>query len=967
MADIGTIKGRAELDTSGFTKGLTAATGGLGSFSKQMAATTLGMVGAGSIQAVLSKVTQGVKASVQSFVNFEAKMAEVSTLVDTSKTNMSELERGVVNLSKKYGEDADGLATALYQTISAGIDAADSIKFLDAATKAAIGGVTDTETAVNALTSVINAYGMSADDVSEVSDSLFTTIKLGKTTMAELSGVIGRVAPIAASAGVKLDEMNNALATMTLAGLSTDEAGTSVRAMLVSLIKPTDQAMKAAEALNIELGVKGIKAAGGFAEYMSELREKTGGSTEALAELFPNVRALNGVLTLTGGGFEKLNNNIDEYNDKLGAAETATNKMLETSKVTWGQIGQQLKEWGRSVGEHVLEPLGKVIKLHRDLEEAKMKGPGVHYNELMKKENKSREEWYELLVEIKAKEIELTELRDKTEGQNEGFTKNVEARIANEQKKFKIAKNYYDLKVSEEAMESDKAKAQAERDKVEQERMRKRQKEAEERLKKLKKDQEDEEKKDKEKANRVKELAELEVEVAEETHKVRVGNINAEIEALDELAESDKLSENEKLEYKLLASWKRKDLADSEKEHALRMLSILKEQKVKDAKGDQEMLNKIEEWYKTASHSIAEDWKQRVAKELKIEAEITGDINKNLWENWKKEVHESFELWKKELKSGSTKAWGDLVKNGTNEILAIGDAFGILSEEASMNIQNFGNVITATLTGGPVAGALAGLKAIGSAITSAGEKSKEAAKQERDAAEAAKTAGRAFLKAAGKEDVRTMSITEIGEFMEGIKGDQARMVAVGGRDAMESSEYKQLQKMWEDALETVVARRLELGQMTPEQAAAAGFTGVTATNVYSQALSPFEAKSWDQARSIVEKMLDDEKIDETVYKNWLKALATKFINEVRPQDYIDIMAMAKGGIVTAPTIAMLGENNKKEAVIPLEDTNRLKEIFGGIGGTLDVNVNVTGDTDSAQEVGEVVGDRVETLLKSKGF
>ena len=56
---------------------------------------------------------------------------------------------------------------------------------------------------------------------------------------------------------------------------------------------------------------------------------------------------------------------------------------------------------------------------------------------------------------------------------------------------------------------------------------------------------------------------------------------------------------------------------------------------------------------------------------------------------------------------------------------------------------------------------------------------------------------------------------------------------------------------------------------------------------------------------------------------------------------VSIPRLAKGGIVSTPTLAMMGENNKKEAVVPLERNlewrdaiaDKIIERIGALGGS----------------------------------
>lgn len=60
---------------------------------------------------------------------------------------------------------------------------------------AAVGGVTELETAVDGITSVVNAYGDDVLSAAEASDLMFTAVKLGKTDFTQLSASLFNVIP----------------------------------------------------------------------------------------------------------------------------------------------------------------------------------------------------------------------------------------------------------------------------------------------------------------------------------------------------------------------------------------------------------------------------------------------------------------------------------------------------------------------------------------------------------------------------------------------------------------------------------------------------------------------------------------------------------------------------------------------------------------------------------------------------
>lgn len=73
--------------------------------------------------------------------------------------------------------------------------------------------------------------------------------------------------------------------------------------------------------------------------------------------------------------------------------------------------------------------------------------------------------------------------------------------------------------------------------------------------------------------------------------------------------------------------------------------------------------------------------------------------------------------------------------------------------------------------------------------------------------------------------------------------------------------------------------------------------------------------------------------------------------------------MAKGGVVTSPTLAMIGEGSMNEAVVPLPDGRRIPvEMSGGGQGSLTVQVNMGGVTISSDVDKEAFFQELETRL-----
>ncbi len=229
------------MDSSQFrsgAKGILARFGAMSVASKTLA---IGIIGIGV--AAIAGFSKAIKAASE----FEDAFNEVRTLIDESTTDTKALSKEVLRLAKAVGRPPEEVSRGLYQVISAGVtDAADAMFVLEVATKASIAGLTDQFTAVDAITTILNAYQLEISEATDVADLMFNAVKEGKLTFSDLASNIGVVASSAALAGVGFDEITAALATLTKGGQSTEESVTALNQLLIQSIKIDGDAAGAA-------------------------------------------------------------------------------------------------------------------------------------------------------------------------------------------------------------------------------------------------------------------------------------------------------------------------------------------------------------------------------------------------------------------------------------------------------------------------------------------------------------------------------------------------------------------------------------------------------------------------------------------------------------------------------------------------------------------------------------------------
>lgn len=315
----------------------------------------------------IAKIVEFGDASVQAANQFNKGMKEVFTLLPgISKQSMSAMTNDVKEFSKEMGTLTSETVPALYQALSAGVSQDSVFDFLETANKAAIGGVTNLETAVDGLSSVVNAYGEGTVSASKASDLMFTTVKLGKTTFEELSSSLYNVVPTAVGAGVAFEDVSAALAAMTAQGIPTSVATTQLRQAIVELSKSGTETDK----IFRQIAGKGFTdfiAEGNNIQQAFQLLEQYASDTNVgVNDLFGSVEAGNAVLALTGQGTEKFTQSMSEMREAIGATDAAFKTMEEDPGRKWDRIVAAAEVAQINIGNVLIDKLLPIMEWVQD-------------------------------------------------------------------------------------------------------------------------------------------------------------------------------------------------------------------------------------------------------------------------------------------------------------------------------------------------------------------------------------------------------------------------------------------------------------------------------------------------------------------------------------------------------------------------------------------------------------------------
>lgn len=308
----------------------------------------------------------GLGASAKAALDFEDAMAKVSTIADTSEVPLDDLRKAILELSTESGIAAPEIANNVYDAISAGQKTGDAVNFVKNATDLARAGFTSSASALDILTTTLNAYGMSAEDVTRVSDVLITTQNLGKTTVDQLASSMGKVIPTAKANGVEFESLAAAYAVMTANGIATAETTTYLNSMLNELGKGGTKAEQA-----FRKGTEGIKEGGlsmkeaiesgmSLTDILLILDGQAQASGTSISNLFGSAEAGKAATVLVDNA-TKLDETIAAMGTSAGATSTAYEKLNTTTFEAQKSVNE-LKNSGIELGNALLTTLSPAIE-----------------------------------------------------------------------------------------------------------------------------------------------------------------------------------------------------------------------------------------------------------------------------------------------------------------------------------------------------------------------------------------------------------------------------------------------------------------------------------------------------------------------------------------------------------------------------------------------------------------------------
>ena len=298
----------------------------------------------------------GMGGAVREFYTWNKEAARAWALMDIGKDEFVQMRTEIADMSAELGVAKDELGKGWTLAAGSGVENNEIVRFLRTAAKVAITDGSDIETAIDGMTSVLNAYNYESADAARVTDMLYSNVDRGKASFHELSSFIAQAAPAAAALGVGLEEILAAEATLSKAGYKTRTSYVAIRNAML--------------ALSGELG-DGWGKAMTFQEALNKVAEAADGSETALKKIFGE-QSIGPVMALTGKNAAKAAAELEGMSSSAGALDRAYSK-VDSEIQHWPKLWQSLRLLVSNIGEaidtslrpaidYITEKLGNLTK-----------------------------------------------------------------------------------------------------------------------------------------------------------------------------------------------------------------------------------------------------------------------------------------------------------------------------------------------------------------------------------------------------------------------------------------------------------------------------------------------------------------------------------------------------------------------------------------------------------------------------
>ena len=310
-------------------------------------------------------IAGGLAAATMAGSSFEAQMSTVQAISQASEADMIRLNA----LAKQMGIETKFSATEAGQGLEymamAGWDVDSMLAGLPGIMNLAAASGEDLGQVSDIVTDAMTAFGLEASRSAEFADVLAQASARSNTDVAMMGETFKYVAPVAGALGFSIQDTATAIGLMANAGIKSEQAGTSLRAMFTRMVKPTDEVEAAMERIGLSVA-NSDGSMRSLDEILRDLRAGFSGLSESerasTAASLAGQEAMSGMLALVSASdedYDKLSEAI--YNAK-GAAEEMAQVRMDNLQGDVTLLKSSLEGAGIAAYEGLREPLRELTQ-----------------------------------------------------------------------------------------------------------------------------------------------------------------------------------------------------------------------------------------------------------------------------------------------------------------------------------------------------------------------------------------------------------------------------------------------------------------------------------------------------------------------------------------------------------------------------------------------------------------------------
>ncbi|AQP58119.1 TPA_asm: phage tail tape measure protein [Listeria monocytogenes] len=324
-------------------------------------------------------IVAGMVKSTKAYLDFDNEVTEVNSLLRESDESAKEFGDRYTQVfdyaqkaSVKYGVASEQTMLGMKEMVKKGYDINQTMASMPAIFNAARASGDDFETVMSVTTSTLEQFGMISKDTNKqmeytnkVADVLTYVADKTAAGFSDMGTAMNYVGPISHSLGYSLTDTAAAVGLLSNRGIEGQKAGTGLRGMLTSLLKPSKSAAEAMSAvgLTIEDNNGNMKT---LPTLLDDINDKTKKMTKTQKNSFLTMifgreplSAVNTLLEAGGDSLRKYSKGADEAN---GYTKQVADNMRKAGKFGVDQFKASLEVLEQNVGQKLMPALTPIIE-----------------------------------------------------------------------------------------------------------------------------------------------------------------------------------------------------------------------------------------------------------------------------------------------------------------------------------------------------------------------------------------------------------------------------------------------------------------------------------------------------------------------------------------------------------------------------------------------------------------------------